>query len=210
MSRNHAQWTASGQLRRLGQRLAEREQATSLGEMIDGLGQTGLGMTLLVLTLPALIPIPGPFGMVFGTMIAFVSVQVMFGARRLWLPDLLRRRRLTAASVKTIVDKAVPLLEKVEVWLKPRRLLPLTGRLAQMALAIPLFVMAVTLALPVPLGNVPPAASLIMFSLALMLRDGVAVIVGLVLAVLAVLWMTLLIVSGAEILDWLWGLIGWV
>lgn len=209
MSRHQAKWTASGQLQRLGQRMAERGPVVSLGELIDGLGQTGLGMTLLVLTLPALIPIPGPFGLVFGTLIAFVSLQVMAGARRLWLPDLLRRRQLSTATIENIVERGVPILRRVEAWLKPRRLLPLTGRLARMALAVPLFVMAVTLALPVPLGNVPPAASLIMFSLALMLRDGMAVIAGLVLAVLAVLWMALLIVSGAEILDRLLMLIGW-
>jgi hypothetical protein len=201
--------TASGQLTVLARRFERNEDQVSLGEVLDGLGQTGLGMTLLVLTLPALIPIPGPFGLVFGLLIAFVSLQIMIGARRLWLPRFIQNRRMDASSVALVANKAALLLDRVEHWLKPRRLLPLTGRIGRIALAVPVLVMALTLALPIPLGNVPPAASLIAFALGLMTRDGLAVIVGLVLSIFAVLWMTMLILFGAEILDIALRWIGW-
>ncbi len=202
--------TVSGQLNALGRRIeAQGADTVSLGDLVDGLGQAGIGMTILLLTLPALIPVPGPFGMVFGSLIAFVSAQLMFGARRLWLPELVRQRALPTASVVSMVDRGAPLFGRVEHWLKPRRMLPLTGIAGRMAIGVPLLLMGVAVALPVPLGNVPPAASLICLALGLMLRDGAAILLGLVLAVLAALWFVILFFFGARMAAAAWAFLGW-
>ncbi len=202
--------TVSAQLAALGERIeSQRSDTIVLGDLVDGLGQAGIGMTILLLTLPALIPIPGPFGMVFGSLIAFVSAQLMFGARRLWLPEIVRRRPLPKASVAAMMERGAPLFGRVEHWLKPRRLLPLTGIAGRMALGAPLLLMGVAVALPVPLGNVPPAASLICLALGLMLRDGAAILLGLVLAVLAALWFAILFFFGAQMASALWAFLGW-
>jgi hypothetical protein len=201
--------TASGQLAALGARLARQDRAVSLGEIVDGLGRTGLGMTLLLLSLPALIPIPGPFGLVFGTVVAVVSLQLMCGARRLMLPAFIRQRPVPPTIIAAMVSKGVPLLQRAERFLRPRRMLWLTGKVGRMALGLPLALMGVAVALPVPMGNVPPVASLIALSLGLMLRDGVAVLVGLALALVAIAWFVLLFLFGAHILDWIQALLGW-
>jgi hypothetical protein len=202
--------TASMQLAALCKRLEGRVGDVTLGEITDGLGRTGIGMTLLLLSLPALIPIPGPFGLVFGSIVALVSLQLMFGARRLLLPNWVRKRSISVTAVQAMVEKGAPLLRKAERFLKPRRLLPLTGRAGRMALGLPLALMGIAVALPVPLGNVPPVASLIALSLGLMMRDGVAVLAGLALAVVAILWFFLLFLFGAQIIDWLQGLLVWI
>ena len=200
---------ATGPLLALARSIGDRADGVPLGEIVDGLGRAGIGMTLLILSLPALIPLPGPFGMVFGCLVALVSLQMMFGAQRLFLPAFVRSWRLPAHAVRAMIDKGVPLLRRAERLLKRRRLLPLTGRLGRMALGLPLLVMGVAVALPVPTGNVPPVASLIAISLGLVARDGVAVLVGLGLAVLAIGWFALLFFFGAELLEWLWRLVGW-
>jgi hypothetical protein len=205
----HERATASAQLMALGAKLKGRTDGVSLGEIVDGLGRTGLGMTLLLLSLPALIPIPGPFGLVFGSIVALVSLQLMLGARRLMLPEFVRARALPAEAVRSMVDRGVPLLQRAEGYLRPRRLLPLTGRTGRMALGIPVLLMGVAVALPVPLGNVPPVASLIAISLGLMMRDGVAVLVGLALAVFSIVWFALLFLFGAQMLEWISRLVGW-
>jgi hypothetical protein len=133
--------------------LKKTEGRVSLGKVLNDLGQVGMGMTLLVLTIPALIPIPGPFGLIFGLLIAFVSLQIMIGWKRLWLPPFIQTRGIDASLVALIANKAAALIKRVEQWLKPRRLLPLTGKIGRIALAVPILLMALTLALPVPLGN---------------------------------------------------------
>jgi len=199
---------ASDQLVRLGESLEGESGDIALGEVIDRLGASGIGMTLLLLTLPALIPVPGPFGLVFGSIVAFVSLQVMAGARRLWLPGLIRDRRMPVTTVRTFVNRGAPILQRIEEWFRPRRMLPLTGRFGRMVLGVPLILMGVAVALPVPMGNVPPAASLIMLSLGLINRDGLAVIIGLALCVFAVIWFVVLFLFGAEILAFLVSLVG--
>lgn len=199
--------TACGQLEALNDRLEARTGTVAVGEIVDCLGRSGIGMTLLILSLPALIPIPGPIGLIFGSAVILVGLQLGLGADRLLLPSVIRSRELPVLAVRTALTKTTPLLRRVERVMKPRRLLPLTGALGRMALGFPLILMGAAIVLPVPLGNILPVISLIVLSLGLTMRDGVAVLMGLVLAGLALFWFALLFVFGAEMLDWLWGVI---
>lgn len=63
-----------------------------IGDVVDQLGAAGFPMLVLVLVLPALIPIPGPYGMVFGTAVAFLAIQMIICRRKPWLPAVLTRR----------------------------------------------------------------------------------------------------------------------
>ncbi len=193
---------AAAQLAALVQRMEGRVDKVSLGEVVDGLGSAGIGMVLLVLSLPALIPIPGPVGVVFGFFVALVALKLMLGAKRIMLPNFAREWLLPASAVRAFAAKGEPILRTAEAWLRPRRMLILTGRTGRMALGLPIMLMGLAVALPVPTGNVPPVASLIALSLGLINRDGLAVIVGLVLAVVAVGWFAVLFFFGAEM--WLW------
>ena len=197
---------ASSRLSDLGQRFTASQTAPTVGEVMDAMGPAGLGLVLLVLTLPALIPLPGPFGIAFGLAIALIALQVLLGAIRLWLPAFLRRRTVPQGVLRGIVDYGVPLMRRLEVWLRPRRLLPLTGRLARIGLAIPLIAMAATLALPIPFGNLLPAASLIAFALGFLTRDGYAVLAGLALSLVALAWTGVLVTFGSRIAAWIWAL----
>ena len=206
-SNNLHQSVAAARLASLAIRVRERTDKISLGEIVDELGHAGIGMVLLLLSLPALVPIPGPVGVVFGLLVALVALKLMVGAKRIVLPEFARRWRLPASLVLAFAAKGEPILRAVETWLRPRRLLALTGRTARMALGLPILLMGLAVALPVPTGNVPPVASLIVLSLGLINRDGLAVIVGLVLAILAVGWFAILFFFGAEMWSWVtaWG-----
>jgi hypothetical protein len=178
--------------------VALRQGEPTLGDLSNRLGSAGFGLAILVFALPGLIPIPGPVGFVFGSATALLALQILFGATRLWMPRSLRRRRIPGAALATVVDRALPWLRKVEVWLKPRRWRHLSGRRARMVLALPILVMAVVLALPIPFGNMLPALALVFFALGLLERDGYAVLAGLGTSVAALAWTAFLILAGAE------------
>lgn len=196
------QSVAAEQFAALARRMEGRVEEISLGEVVDSLGHAGIGMMLLMLSLPALIPIPGPVGFVFGLFVALVALQLVLGAKRIVLPDFVRKWRLPASAVRAIAAKGEPILRRVEACLRPHRLLVLTGKTGRMVLGIPILLMGLAVALPVPTGNVPPVASLIVLSLGLINRDGLAIVVGLFLAVLAVGWFALLFFFGAEMWRW--------
>ncbi|NPU10411.1 exopolysaccharide biosynthesis protein [Bradyrhizobium sp. 83002] len=179
-----------------------RSEEPSVGELFDRLESEGLGLTLLLLTLPALIPLPGPFGMVFGTFVALVALQILFGAERLWLPQTIRQRPVPQRLLRKVIRAGLDWAGYAERGLREDRLAWLTGRTARMLLALPLLLMAVTIILPIPMGNVMPALALIAASIGFMAADGLAVLVSMLIAMAAVVWTAVLLYTGAAAADY--------
>lgn len=179
-----------------------RSDEPSVGELFDRLESEGLGLTLLLLTIPALLPLPGPFGMVFGTLVALVALQILFGAERLWLPEPLRRRPVPQRLLRKVIRAGLDWAGYAERGLREDRLVWLTGRTARMLLALPLLLMAVTIILPIPLGNVMPALALIAASIGFMAGDGLAVLLSMLIAMAAVVWTAVLLYTGAAAADY--------
>jgi len=176
-------------------------ETVSLGALIDRLGSASLGLVLLMTTVPAIIPIPGPVGMVLGSCLALVAVQVMSGATRIWLPAILRRRSLPTKFVVKAVAAVTPWLVRFERRLTPRRWMSLSGRVARPFIGLCILMMAIIITLPIPLGNVLPVIALAMLSLALLERDGVAVMWAVIMSIIAIIWTGLLVLFGARALE---------
>lgn len=166
-------------------RLAHEQGGISIGEVLSGLGHTSMAFTILFLSLPALIPIPGPFGVVFGSALALVAVQIALGRRTIWLPAFLNRRRLSPAVVELIVRYSAPILARVETVVRRGRLAAFTGDTMQWLLSFPIFLLAVAIVLPIPLGNYMPVVALVAISVALMARDGLLILAALFVSALA-------------------------
>ena len=184
-------------------------ERVTMGQAFDRLGQEGLGLALLVLTLPALIPIPGPVGFTFGTLTFFIGLQVLLGAQSLWLPGILRRQTLPTSAMRRVIAASLPWLMRIERHLQESRLPRLAGPEARVLLAAPVMGLAFIIALPIPFGNMAPAIALVAFAVGFLARDGLAILAAIVLAALAFGWTVVLIATGASILDWLGGLVGW-
>lgn len=188
-------------LQRLPQELPEK---VTLAGLLDKLGDKAIAFVLLVFAIPAIIPTPGiPAGMIFGTALAILSLQIIVGAKSMKLPAFLGRLSVSRSIIELTAEKAAPRLAKLESLLRPRGHV-LTRMLGSAGLGIVVFIMAVLIALPIPFGNVLPGLAVLAIALGLAQRDDVAVLVGLVLAVLSVLTSVALIYGG-------WALIsGWL
>jgi hypothetical protein len=162
--------------------LARKRGGLSIGEAQEVMGSTGIAFTVLFLAIPALTPIPGPFGMVFGTALALISLQITFGRRSLWLPAVVRNRRISPAMLDLIIPHSAAMIARVEKVMRAGGLKALTGPIVQSLLGIPIFLLAVVIALPIPFGNILPVLSLVVLAVALMERDGLITLIGLLLA----------------------------
>jgi hypothetical protein len=98
---------------------------------------------------------------------------------------------------------------RIERHLQESRLPRLAGPEARVLLAAPVMGLAFIIALPIPFGNMAPAIALVAFAVGFLARDGLAILAAIVLAALAFGWTVVLIATGASILDWLGGLVGW-
>lgn len=201
-ARQDARDHASAALRRLIDGLGDDERV-AIGEVVRRLGSKGFGLALIALALPAMIPIPGPFGMVTGSCLVLVAWQMLAGHRRLSLPSFLASRRVAVGGLRQVIDRAVPWLQRLETVMRRDRWRSLTGRSSRAWMGVPVLVLAVVLALPIPFGNVGPVISLMVIGLALMTRDGLALMFGLVLTAATIGWTAALFFAGARIAAYL-------
>ncbi|MCL6654799.1 exopolysaccharide biosynthesis protein [Agrobacterium rubi] len=165
--------------------LARLRGNLSLGEVMATMGPAGMAFAILVLALPALTPVPGPIGLVFGTALAVVAAQIAVGRSSVWLPKFLSDRRLSSNVLELVVRHTAPHVSRVERLVRADRLKFLTGPFAQMLIGLPIMVMAVAIALPIPLGNFLPVISLVILAIGLMERDGLITLLGVILSVIA-------------------------
>jgi hypothetical protein len=67
-------------------------------------------------------------------------------------------------------------------------------------IAVAIGLMALIVVMPIPFGNVLPAVALMLIGLGLVFRDGVAVVLGLAMAALA-----MCVTAGVMLMVWVWG-----
>lgn len=164
---------------------ARERDGLSIGEVIDEMGPSGFGFVILLLAIPPLIPIPGPFGAIFGTALAIISLQFVFGARSPWLPAILRNRRLSGKVFESMERHAGPMVRQVEKLIRPQRMKALAGRFLPCLLGVPVFALAIVIALPIPFGNIAPAVAICVMAVGLIERDGLVILGGLALTAVA-------------------------
>ena len=160
-----------------------RERLT-MDRLLQGLGRTAFGMFLFVSILPGFIPIPGTGGMISGPLVVLIGLQLLVGLRRPWVPGFIGRRGPRRGTMARFCRRITPWMNRLEHLVRPR-LQVLTGnRMANALTGVLLIALGVLLALPLPMTNYLFAGTLLLYSLALMERDG-ALLLGLWIVTIA-------------------------
>lgn len=200
--RDNPSSTASATLARLVAEARTRDGLT-IADALHLMGKSGFGFVMLLLALPALIPIPGPFGMVFGSTLAILSIQLAIGLKSPWLPSLLAHRRISGSAFEGLERYASPLVRKIERFVQPDRMTTLTGPRMTYLLALPVFCLAVAVALPIPFGNLAPVAALCVIAIGLIERDGLVVLFGFCMTLIALAVTGALLYTAAGLVSWI-------
>lgn len=163
------------------------EPRVRLVDVRDALGDRAFGILLFVFSVPNLIPsgLPG-ISTVLGIPLLLLSAQLVMGRSRPWFPRAALERSFKTADFVRVIGWALPYLARIERFLKPR-LTVLVSWSGERAIGAVCFILAVLLALPIPLGNWLPSLAICLFALALVEKDGAAVIVGFVIGAASVL-----------------------
>jgi hypothetical protein len=168
----------------------------TLGDIIAVLDERAFGLLMIILGLPVALPTSAiPFvSTLFGVPLMIIAAQLMIGMDRPWLPAMLANRSMARSDFKSMADKAMPHLLRVERYLHARWA-PLTGYIAERAIGGLCLFWALIVALPIPGANQPPGIAIALFGIALLERDGLFVILGLLVSIAA--FAILLAVLGA-------------
>lgn len=187
-------------------------EKVSVRQILDALDARSFGLAVLLFSLPSVVPMPPGVPTVVGIILLIVSVQMVIGRHELWLPGILSKREFDRKSLVSAFEGIAPKLAILEKVMKPR-LLFMTGRAGSILIGVIVLIMAFVLVLPLPPGgNFPPALACAVLGMGLAQRDGVMILIGLVVSVVALVavsYVTLLFIQQLPaMLDWLGGLVG--
>jgi len=152
----------------------------SVNDLVHAMGDRAFGALMLVFALPNVLPMPPGTSGLLGLPLVFLAAQLMLGQSP-WLPKFIGTRSIRRADFAVFIERAAPWLRRAERLLRPR-LLPLVSPAAEHVIGAFCLVLAIVLLLPVPLGNMLPALSISVFSFGILGRDGVWIVVGVLLA----------------------------
>lgn len=156
----------------------DTSQDTSIGDLADSLGERAFGALMFIFAVPNAIPMPPGTSAILGLPLVILTWQVLMGRQTLWLPQAIRKRRISKDMLHTFVTKVTPVMARLERVLKPRLGFIVSSNLAERLIGLVAFPLALILFLPIPFGNIPPALAIACLSLGLAERDGAAVAVG--------------------------------
>jgi hypothetical protein len=164
----------------------DTSEDTTIGTLVDSLGERAFGALMFIFAVPNILPTPPGTSAILGLPLVILTYQVMIGRQSLWLPGIVRQRRISRELISSFVSKVTPLMARLERILRPRLGFLASSDVAERVMGLVTFPLALLLFLPIPFGNILPAAAVACVALGLAERDGLAVAVGYALAIATV------------------------
>ena len=165
---------ADGQSQPVQGEPAARPETLTVGALVDKAAEAGFGFLIGVLTLIA-IPFVG-LSTPFGLAIALLGAQLMIGLGHPWLPARARRRALSMS----MLDRVLGILARRTRWLArlSRRRWELVVQPRLIGLGIVLLALGLALPLPIPGSNMIFLVPLFVYSIGVLERDGLWILLG--------------------------------
>ena len=173
----------------------DASEAVTILKVRDALGDRSLAALLAFFAAINLLPLPPGTTVVLGPPLVIIAVQMLLGHPRVWLPRSVLDRSIEADKFRQLTARAMPRLLWLERLIRPRYWPFRSERTADRVIGLVALVLAVAVTLPIPFGNWLPAFSIFLLSLALSERDGLCLIAGLVVGVVA--FLVIALVAGA-------------
>jgi hypothetical protein len=164
-------------------KLIERIQGEhiTLRNLLTLIGEQGLLLFCVVLTLPFLLPVSIPgVSTIFGLVIILIGISLVLN-RLPWFPARLMDRPISNRHLVPTLEKGVQLFRRVERWMRPRLAWVTSGAIANRLNGLALTAGGLLLLFPlsfIPFSNTLPAIAILLFALGMLQRDGLFIIGG--------------------------------
>lgn len=161
---------------------ASRERI-SMADLLQALGDRALAALMFVFAAPNVLPVPPGTSAILGAPLVFLAAQLTFG-RQPWLPAFIANRSMAREDFAALVRRIAPWIERAERLMRPR-MTWLVEPPTEYFIGLICLLLSIVLTLPVPLGNVLPALAISVLALGIVERDGLWVLGGMAVAVVA-------------------------
>ena len=147
-------------------------------KIVDSIGDTSFGTSLMFFAIPGMLPIPGISTLVVVPTGA-IAGQMITGKKKIILPKFILKRTVPRRSLAVAIHAILPLLEKAEQVSRPRWKWA-SHPAAQRLLGLFVFLLALAIAFPIPGFNIPQAIAIFIIGLGLVQKDGLTILIGVV------------------------------
>jgi hypothetical protein len=169
---------------------SDDDDSLSLNDIMTLLHDRGFGILIMLFALPNFVPAFIPFvSTVFGVPQMILCLQMMLKYDAPKLPNKIGNKTIKRHSLQVGITKSIPLIKKMEKIIRPRMQSILTPSFEAVVAGF-MLIFATLVSLPIPLGNFMPSVALFVIGMGILLRDGLAVIIG---VIIGSIWTLLLI-----------------
>jgi hypothetical protein len=182
----------------------EADGPVSISHIRDVMGNRSFAPMLVLFGAFNMIPLPPGASAFLGLPLIIVTAQMVYGTKRAWLPKFVLNRSLAAEQFRSVADWIIPRLQRLERLIRPRYW-PFWRRQGDRVIGLFALVMAITITLPIPLGNWLPAFSTVLLGLALSERDGLLFAMGTIVGVAALALVASLGAAAGLATHYIWG-----
>jgi hypothetical protein len=154
----------------------------SIGSMLDALHERGFGVLIFLFALPMALPVPVPPGvnLIFSIPLLLLTFQQIFGAKTPWLPTSIRGKEMNENKVRAMVNGSQKWLDRLSVFIRPRMAWMTRGIFSNL-IGLFGFGFALCICVPIPMTNTVPSLAVLLMAVGILMRDGLAVLAGMVI-----------------------------
>lgn len=176
-----------------------------IGEILEAFGERGFGAVMLLFAVINMMPWPPGGTTITGAPLLFLSIEMAWGRDSLWLPNWIERGSVKRETFRNLSGRFMKPIRFTEGLSRPR-LYFLTGPFGQGLIGLACLFLSAILVLPVFGGNLVPAIAIGFFSLGIMQRDGLMVLMGWIMTgvTIAILFLAWRIIVASFNVGWDW------
>lgn len=184
--------------------LVNKSQADKvlISDILDSMEAIGFGLALMIFSLGIIIPLPPPFPSIISLPLVFFSAQMTIGNSAPKLPNWIAKKEVKRSVLAMMVQKSNPYLRRIERILKPRMLF-MTSVIAERIVGFFLLFFSSFILIPLPLSNFIPGLGILITSFGLMGKDGLIIILGMIIGVIGIIISISTVFLGLEFLNFL-------
>ncbi|MGL4441378.1 MAG: exopolysaccharide biosynthesis protein, partial [Bosea sp. (in: a-proteobacteria)] len=162
-------------------------------------GERAFGILMIIFCLPNMVPVPA-VGALFGIPLLLIALQMAVGRAKPWLPRIIETKSIRHASLVKMVNAVEPRMRRIEGALKPRWTFLFSPTMDKV-IGVLAVLCALSIIIPLPGSNFPPAIALILISLAVIQEDGLYLGFGAVIGIVGVTY-TAVVIGGLAYAGW--------
>jgi len=153
----------------------------SLAWLISRLGKRSFGLLIFIVALLGLIPAVAMLAML---LLPFPAIQMLLGHDRPSLPHFLATRSVPTQRFSRLAVQSIPILRRMEVFIRPRW--PTPFQTTKRLVGLTILLLAVTLIAPFPF-NIVPTLAIVLISFAYLEEDGILLCISILAAIFSLL-----------------------